>query len=61
MENVVMTVKGNKLTVEIDLSKDFGESSSGKSIVVATTSGNVSVPGREDVKIGINAYRPKKK
>lgn len=61
MENVVMTVKGNKLTIEVDLSKEFGESSSGKSIVVATTAGNVAVPGREDVKIGINAYKPKKK
>ena len=61
MENVVMNVKGNKLTIEVDLSKEFGESSSGKSIVVATTAGNVAVPGREDVKIGINAYKPKKK
>lgn len=61
MENVVMSVKGTKLTVEIDLSKSFGESSSGKSIVVATTAGNVAVPGHEEVKIGINAYKPKKK
>lgn len=61
MENVEMKVEKNILTIKIDLSKEFGESSSGKSIVVATTSGNVAIPGKEEVKIGINAYKPKKK
>ena len=61
MENVVMSVKGNKLMIEVDLSKEFGVSSSGKSVIVATTSGNVAVPGKEEIKIGINAYKPVKK
>ena len=60
MKNVEMTVDGKKLTITIDLSKEHGKSSSGKSIVVATTSGNVPVEGTE-VKIGINAYKPKGK
>lgn len=56
-KNVEMKVQGDKLVIVIDLSKSFGLSASGKSTTVATTAGNVSVPGREDIKIGINAYR----
>lgn len=51
-----MSVNGTTLTITVDLSKSFGSSSSGKSIIVASTEGNVSVPGREE-KIGLNVYR----
>ena len=56
MKNVTMSVSGSKLTIEVDLSKDFGKSASGKSQVIASTEGNVSVPGHEEVKIGLNLY-----
>lgn len=56
MKNVTMSLHGNTLTVTIDLSKSFGPSSSGKNTIVASTEGNVSVPGREE-KIGLNVYR----
>ena len=56
MKNVKLTVKGNILTIEVDLSKRFGPSKSGKTEIIATTAGNVSVPGKEDVKIGLNIY-----
>lgn len=59
MKNIEMTVTGDKLVITIDLKKDFGVSASGKSIVIATTAGNVSVPGHESIKLGINAYRAK--
>lgn len=58
--NVDMKVQGDKLVITVDLSKSFGLSGSGKSQVIATTSGNVSVPGRDDVKIGLNIYRPQR-
>jgi hypothetical protein len=58
MKNVDMKVKGKTLTITVDLSKDFGESKSGKSVVIATTEGNTSVPDTEDVKIGLNIYKP---
>jgi hypothetical protein len=61
MKNVIMTVEGSKLTIVVDLSQKFGLSSSGKSMTVATTEGNVSVPGNEDIKVGLNIYRPKPK
>ncbi|MEI7835906.1 MAG: hypothetical protein WCK05_05790 [Planctomycetota bacterium] len=56
MKNIEMKVEGNTLTIKVDLSKDYGPSSSGKSIIIASTEGNVSVPEREE-KIGLNIYR----
>lgn len=59
MENIKMDVKGNKLIVEIDLKHEGGFSKSGKSKVIASTKGNVTVPGaNENIKIGINCYKP---
>ena len=59
MKNVELTVEGNILTIKVDLTQEFGPSSSGKNILIATTEGNVSVPGDEDKKIGLNVYRKK--
>lgn len=59
MKNIEMKVDGNILTIKVDLSKAFGPSSSGKNTIVASTEGNQSVPGREDVKIGLNIYTKK--
>ena len=58
MKNVQMVVEGNILTIKVDLSKEFGPSSSGKTIMIASTEGNVSVPDREE-KVGLNVYRKK--
>lgn len=56
MKNVELSVEGNILTIKVDLSKEFGLSSSGKNIIVASTEGNVTIPDREE-KIGMNVYR----
>ena len=56
MKNVQMVVAGNILTITVDLSMEFGPSSSGKTIIVASTEGNVAVPDRDE-KIGLNVYR----
>ncbi len=53
-----MKVEKNILTLKIDLSKEFGETKSGKSITIAGTNGNVAIPGT-DAKIGLNVYKPK--
>ena len=58
MKNVQMAVEGNILTIKLDLSKEFGPSSSGKTIIIASTEGNVSIPDREE-KVGLNVYRKK--
>ncbi len=58
MKNVQMMVEGNTLTIKVDLSKEFGPSSSGKTIIIASTEGSVSIPDREE-KVGLNVYRKK--
>jgi len=56
VKNVHMTVEGTVLTIRVDLSKEFGPSASGKTIIVASTEGNVTIPDREE-KVGLNVYR----
>ena len=58
MKNVEMSVEGSVLTIKVDLTKEFGPSSSGKTIIIASTEGNVTIPNREE-KIGLNVYRKK--
>jgi hypothetical protein len=60
MQNVKMTVEGNKLTIEVDLSEEHGPSSSGKTTIIATTSGNAPVPDREGVQVGLNVFKKRK-
>ena len=59
MKNVEMEVVDNILTIKVDLTREFGPSSSGKTIIIATTEGNVTIPGHEDKKVGLNVYRKK--
>ena len=58
VKNVQMSVSGNILTIQVDLTKDFGPSSSGKTIIVASTEGNAALEGRIEV-VGLNVYRKK--
>jgi len=58
VKNIETKLEGNKLTLVIELDKEYGLSGSGKSVTVASTEGNVSVPGREEIKMGINIYKP---
>lgn len=59
MKNIEMTLEGNVLTIKVDISKEFGPSSSGKTIIIASTEGNQSVTGAEQIKVGLNVYRKK--
>jgi len=58
MKNVEMKIDGDILTITVDLSKEFGPSASGKTIIIASTEGNVAVPARDE-KVGLNVYRKK--
>lgn len=55
MENLDIKVKGNILTITVDLSKQLGPSASGKSMVIASSRGNQPIPGTDAV-AGINIY-----
>ena len=58
MKNVKLSVSGNTLTITVDLTQEFGPSSSGKTIIIASTEGNFPLPGRSEV-VGLNVYRKK--
>ena len=59
MKNVTMKIAGSILTIEVDLSKDFGPSSSGKTTIIASTEGNAKIDGFEGYRVGLNVYKPR--
>ena len=59
MKNVEMFVEGSILTIKVDLTKEFGPSSSGKTIIIASSEGNVAIPDHTETKIGLNVYKKK--
>ncbi|NCD08750.1 MAG: hypothetical protein EOL98_04860 [Negativicutes bacterium] len=56
MKNIEMNVEGKKLTITVDLSQRYGKSSSGKSIIIASSEGNQAITENDDIKIGLNVY-----
>jgi hypothetical protein len=53
-KNIEYSIDGSKLTMVVDLSKDFGPSASGKTVIIASSEGNKDVG---DVKVGLNIYK----
>lgn len=61
MENIGFELKDNMLILTIDVTKEFGNSSSGKTIIVASSHGNHKIKGT-DLVLGAFAYKwPTKK
>lgn len=59
MKNVEMSVDGKMLTITVDLTKEFGPSKSGKTIIIASTEGNQRIPGSDGTMMGLNVYKSK--
>jgi len=57
MKNVEMKVEDNILIIKVDLTKEFGPSASGKTIIIASTEGNITIEGHDKTKIGLNVYK----
>ena len=62
MQNINLVVVKEKdgeenLIITINLTKEFGRSKSGKSTIIATTAGNISIPDHPDIHLGLNLYR----
>lgn len=64
MKNIDMAASGpdadkNRLVIVIDLSQSFGKSSTGKTIIVASTEGNAKVVDRDGnaVYVGVNVFK----
>ncbi len=56
MENVKFTRNGDKLTIEVYLKYRGAKSSTGKTVRVASTEGNVPCPDSPEIKIGLNVF-----
>jgi len=54
-----MKTKGSILTIEVDLSKDFGPSASGKTTIIASSEGNQAIPDGNGAVLGLNIYKKK--
>jgi hypothetical protein len=57
MTNVKTEIKGDVLTITVDLSKVNGTSKSGKTDIIATTSGNVKLEHKSGAVMGLNIYK----
>ncbi len=57
MENIKLAVVREVLTIEIDLSINLGRSKTGKSEIIASTYGNISIPDHPEIKLGLNLYK----
>lgn len=53
-KNVTVSIVGDIVTLTFDASKTFGRSASGKTTIVATTSGNKVLDN--GVTVGLNVY-----
>lgn len=58
LKNVEVEVCGDILTIKVDLSKEIGPSASGKSMLVASTGGAVTVEG--GARVNLSVYRKAK-
>lgn len=56
MTNLDISVKDNKVTIVASLVAAGRRSKSGMSTVIASTQGNITIPGT-DVKLGLNMWR----
>ena len=62
MKNVDYKKVGNNLVITINLEAEKTESKSGKSLILATTSGNKKLDlNGYNLKLGLNLYEPKPK
>lgn len=53
--NIVIDEKKKIATITVDLTKRFGPSKSGKTVVIASSEGNQKI-GLDDIAIGLNVY-----
>jgi hypothetical protein len=57
MKNIETKVEKNILTITVDLSKEFGPSKSGKTIIIASSEGNQKIENGNGAIMGLNIYK----
>lgn len=56
MQNIDMKIEKNKLILTVDLTKRLKPSTSGKTIIVASTEGNAKIDGHTGLQFGLNVF-----
>lgn len=56
MDNVTFSTKGDKLVIEVDLTKRGEKSASGKTIRIGSTLGPQEIPGYPGFSANLNVY-----
>ena len=59
-KNVELSLEGTILTIRLDFSQTVGPSLPGKTTIITSTKGNVTVVPDRDEKSGLNVYRARK-
>jgi hypothetical protein len=59
MTNISMEREGDILTIKVNMTENHGPSKSGKTVIIATTSGAHPIPGNEGASLNLNVYRSK--
>jgi len=59
MKNVEITIVGQILNIKVDLTAETIPSKSGKTLIIASTEGNVRAIAGSDIKVGLNVYKPR--
>jgi hypothetical protein len=54
-----MKVEDNIIIIKADLTKEFGTSSSWKTIIIASPEGNIAILEKEEAKLELNVYKKK--
>lgn len=54
--NMEVDEETNELVIRIDLNKHYGKSSTGKSYIIACSSGPKPLAGRKGVSVGVNVF-----
>lgn len=49
--------ENNILILKIDLNKDYGKSTSGKTTVIASAGRGASIPGQENIGFSLSVYK----
>ncbi len=56
MRNIEMSLEKNELIIKVDLTKEYGKSKSGKTIIIASSQGNVPISDT-GAYLGLNIYK----
>jgi hypothetical protein len=59
MQNIDMKIEKNKLILTVDLTKRLKDSTSGKTVIVASTEGNAKIEGHAGLQFGLNVFAKK--